>query len=280
MMQQQMVRKVPNDDHYANAIFKHPRQYAVNVRDLRSFICTDNKHKISIGEPGFPLSALPCGRRVLVGLNQTYQVGDHDFSTFSLIPTVILLNDIPEEVDGSWYRGKLMVSPKITATDPSSALRNAKEIANVLIEKYGTKENVPPVLILYTDGGPDHRTMFLSLKVAMISLQKYLNLNQILAVRTAPGHSYHNPAEKVNFVLKLGQYGIGCMHQRSSDIEFEENSHRCNGLGDARDLLNKDFQQNSILLKSSCKPCLDIISETFSRLRLKDQSFSIYKPCS
>ena len=105
-------------------------------------------------------------------------MGDHDFSTVFLILTVILLNDIPEEVDGSWYRGNLMVSLKITATDPSSALRNAKEIANVLIEKYGTKENVPPVLILYTDGGPEHRTTFLSVKIAMISLQKYLNLDQ------------------------------------------------------------------------------------------------------
>ena len=114
----------------------------------------------------------------------------------------------------------------------------------------------------------------------MISLQRYLNLNQILAVRTAPGHSYRNPAEKVNCVLNLGLYGIGCMRQRSSDIEFEENLHRCSGLGDMRDLLNKDFQRNSILLKSSCKPCLDIISETFSCLILKEQSFSIYEPCS
>ena len=140
--------------------------------------------------------------------------------------------------------------PKITATDPSSALRNAKEIASVLIEKYGTKENVPPVLILYTDGGLEHRTVFLSVKIAMISLQKYLNLDQILAVRTAPGHSYCNPAEKVNCILNLGLYGIGCMRQKSSDIEFEENLHRCNGLGDVRDLLNKDFQRNSVLLKS------------------------------
>ena len=107
-MQQRMVRKVQDNYHYANAIFKYARQYAVNVGDLRSFIFSDDKHKISVGEPGFPLSALPRRRRVLVGLNQTYQVGDHDFSTVSLIPTVILLNDIPEKVDGSWYRGNTL----------------------------------------------------------------------------------------------------------------------------------------------------------------------------
>ena len=57
-----------------------------------------------------------------------------------------------------------MVFLKISATDPSSALRNAKEIVNILIEQYGSKENVPPVLILYTDREPEHCTTFLSIK--------------------------------------------------------------------------------------------------------------------
>ena len=38
MMQQGMVRKAHNDDHYANALFKYARQYAVNIRDLNNSI--------------------------------------------------------------------------------------------------------------------------------------------------------------------------------------------------------------------------------------------------
>ena len=135
-----MVRESHDDDHYANAIYKYAWQYAIDIRELAYFICTD--------EPGFPLSVLPRVRRVLVGKNEVYQVGDHDFSTI-LIATVILLNTIPETVDGSLYQGKPMVSLKISPTDPSSALKNAKEIANVLIEQYGSKENIPysPYLI-------------------------------------------------------------------------------------------------------------------------------------
>ena len=118
--------------------------------------------------------ALPRGRRVLVGNNESFQEDNHYFSTISLIPTVILVNDIPERVDESWYREKACVG------DPSTALQNATEVANFLIEKFDTKEAVPPVLILYTDGGPEHRTTYLSVKIAMICLQKYLDLDQVL----------------------------------------------------------------------------------------------------
>ena len=42
---------------------------------------------------------------------------------------------------------------------------NRTEIASVLVEKYGSKEAAPPVLILsYTDVGHKHQTTFLSIK--------------------------------------------------------------------------------------------------------------------
>ena len=115
MLQQRMIRKYHDDDHYLNAIFKYARGYAVSIRDTRSFVCTDEKHKIFMGEPNFLLAALPRGRRVLVGNNESFEVGYHDFSTISFIPTVILVNDIPERVDKSWYRGKACVGIKISA---------------------------------------------------------------------------------------------------------------------------------------------------------------------
>ena len=138
-----------------------------------------------MGEPGCPMAALPRGRRVLVGNNQIFQVADHDFSNLSLIPTVILVNEIGESVDNSWNCGQPNVLVKITAICPSTALRNAREIADVLIKKYGSKEQDPPVLIVYTDGGPEHRSNFLSVKIALIALQRFLDLDQILAARTA-----------------------------------------------------------------------------------------------
>ena len=146
----------------------------------------------------------------------------------------------------------------MTATDQSSALFNATEIAKVLISKYGSKEAVPPILILYTDGGPEHHTTFLSVKIALICLQKFLSLDQVLAVCTAPGHSYHNPAEKINCVLNLGLYGIGCMRKHSTDPEFEQTLHNCSGLGDVRKLIEKNSERNTKLLKETSQPYPDI----------------------
>ena len=153
---------------------------------------------------------------MLVVNNESFQVLDPDFSTIFLILTVILVTNIPESAYKSWYCGI-----KITTTDSSTSLRNAVEITSVLTEKYGSKEAIPPVLIFYTDGDLEHQKIFLSVKIVLICLQKYLDLNQVLTVCTAPGLLYRNPAEKVNCLLNICHYGIGCMHLHSSDALFE-----------------------------------------------------------
>ena len=135
-----------------------------------AFIFTEAQHKILVGEPDTPLPALPRGKGVLVDAGEYFQVAD--YSLVSIMPTVILLNDIPEEIDGSWYKGKPLVGLKITAIDPSTAIRNAQEITNALTTFYGSKKNVSPVLVIYTDGEPERRSTCLSLKIAVAALQK------------------------------------------------------------------------------------------------------------
>ena len=61
-----MTRKAHNDVQYTRAVYKYAREYAVSFCDLASFVCTDNKHKILFGEPGFPVVALPWACWVLV----------------------------------------------------------------------------------------------------------------------------------------------------------------------------------------------------------------------
>ena len=67
MIQQHMARKAYVDAHYAGAVYKYVREYAVSIRDLASFICINNKSKILVIEPGFPVAALPRGCSVFVG---------------------------------------------------------------------------------------------------------------------------------------------------------------------------------------------------------------------
>ena len=106
MIQQCTTRKALNNVHYAGAVYKYPREYAVNICDLASFVCISNKHKILVGEPGFPVATLPLGHQVLVRKNEVSLVADLDFSNSSLIPTVTLINYISESVENSWYRGE------------------------------------------------------------------------------------------------------------------------------------------------------------------------------
>ena len=151
ILQQRMARKANDDVHYAGAVHKYARGYTVSVHDLVSFICTNNKHKILVGEPSFPVAVLPHGRWVLVEKNEMFQAADHDFSNLSLIPIIILINHISESVKDSWYQGEPNVLLKITAIIPSSVFRNAQEVADALIAKYGSINQIPPALIMYTD---------------------------------------------------------------------------------------------------------------------------------
>ena len=40
----------------------------------------------------------------------------------------------------------------------------------------------------------------------------------------------------------------------------------------------KNSECNTKRLKESCQPCISLIPETFSRLKLKDKQFEVYKP--
>lgn len=96
MVQKRLLRKLHPDEHYCAALFCYQREFAVKYRDYGNFICIDDKHKIKVGEPGLPVAAAERGKEVIVSLNETFVVADHDFTRFSLTPSVILHVDIPE----------------------------------------------------------------------------------------------------------------------------------------------------------------------------------------
>ncbi len=64
------------------------REYAVLFQDLATFVSLDDKHHIKVGEPNYPVGAAVRGRCVLVAPNQTFEVGDHDFTKFAVVPSV------------------------------------------------------------------------------------------------------------------------------------------------------------------------------------------------
>ena len=61
-------------------------------------------------------------------MNETFVVGDHDFTRFSLIPSVVVVVNIPESFEGSWYSGQVHVGFKDAVFKPSSPIRHATEL--------------------------------------------------------------------------------------------------------------------------------------------------------
>lgn len=107
MVQQRQLRHHHPDAHYAAASFRYMREYALTLRDVCSFISIDDKHKVKVGEPKCPVAAVERGKRVLVRDDEYLTISDHDFTKFSLIPSVIFIIDIPKEISDSWYSGML-----------------------------------------------------------------------------------------------------------------------------------------------------------------------------
>ena len=213
MIQARQFRKSHPDSHYAAAIFWYQREFAVRFKSYSNFICLDDKHRAKV-EPNFPVAAVERGRRVIVGLNSSMEVGDHDFTRFSVIPSVCFIVDIPDVVDESWYGGQVVVGVKDSAFEASSPIRHSTELCNIMTSK---SLDTKPILFLYTDGGPDHRLTFLSVQLSLIACFLRLDLDFLCVCRTAPFHSWRNPVERIMSVLNLGMQSIGLMRKEMDD---------------------------------------------------------------
>ena len=112
MVQTRQLRKSREDSHYVAALFRYQREMAIKFREYSAFICLDDKHRLFVGEPGYPVAAVERGKRVIVVCNRDFLVADHDFTRFSLVPSVSFFIDIPEEISESWFQGQVWVNLK------------------------------------------------------------------------------------------------------------------------------------------------------------------------
>ena len=158
----------------------------MKFRNITNLVFLDDKHRCKVGEPGFPVAAVERGKKVVVSKDSTFAVADHDFTKTGIIPSVIMISDIPESINGDFYAGKVHIGLKDPIFQPSSPLRHATELYNVLLDENLVNK---PVLCLYTDGGPDHRCTYAHVQLSYICLFIALDLDYFVAVRTPPQHS-------------------------------------------------------------------------------------------
>lgn len=92
---------------------------------------------------GFPVGAAVKTRRVVVESDAVLVKADHDFSRFSLIPSVNLKVDIPATAEESFYQGDTMVTIKCAITQQSSAARHVAEAAFAIPNPSALSHSLP-----------------------------------------------------------------------------------------------------------------------------------------
>src|ERR1044072_205130 len=108
-------------------------------------------------------------RKSLVHQETLLSAGDYDFTKLSLTLSVIFFINIPKTISDSFYDGNVYVSYKNTIFQPSNALRHSTEFLQAIQSNY-FNQSIPPILCLYTDGGPNHRCTFGSVQISLIAL--------------------------------------------------------------------------------------------------------------
>ena len=221
------------------------------------------------------MAAAERGRRVLVRAGTTFEVGDHDFTKFSIVPSVVLVTDIPDSIQESWYRGQVLVGFKDAAFEPSSPMRHATELVSILSSNTDFHKSI---LFLYSDGGPDHRVTYVSVQVSLIALFLTLDLDFLCAARTAPSHSWRNPVERVMSTLNLGLQCIGLMREKG-DSDFEAEVAKCSSLVALRDAAERllNFRSSALDSIAHVKSLLTMLLE---RLELKSKKFLPFASCT
>lgn len=112
MVQARQFHKFHPDSHYASALYRYLRCFAIKYASFASFFSLDDKHYCKVGEPGHPVAAVERGKQVIVARDKKFSVSDHDFTKFSLIPTVALQVDIPTSIDDTFHCGQVHIGLK------------------------------------------------------------------------------------------------------------------------------------------------------------------------
>lgn len=160
-----------------------------------------------------------------------------------------------------------MIMLKDSVFEPSSPLRHSTELAAIIEQRAPEK----PVLFVYSDGGPDHRITYLSVK---LSLFVKLDLDYLCAARTAPYHSYRNPVERIMSIVNIGLQAVALAREKMPE-DMEAEAAKCNSMKALRAVAGRNKEFCGVAL-DSLSPVKVLLSKLMMRLELKQQKFSLF----
>lgn len=272
-VQTRLARIGHEDAHYVATIWKYMKEFAVCYRDKLLLCCLDDKAIIPVGEPDTPITTnVRSHNRVLSHTDVQIVATDHDFHLAGLVPSVTLVIDIPDSAKESFFTGKIFVRTKDKIFQPSSPYRHASELIDIVRSKYSDDgiSGAKPILAMYTDGGPDHRVTYETVKLSLVALFMELNMDMVIALRTAPQNSWCNPAERCMSILNLALQHCSLKREKMEEA-FENKMKNKQGITAVR---NQAEMQNGFkeAFLQSTHDVIDSVNKRFGRMKLKNET--------
>ena len=266
------------DAGYVATSFRYLKEFCVSNRENVTFVCLDDKAIVPVGEPGIPISTGVRGHnKVLTPSDGPKLVcTDHDFHIAGLVPSVTFVSRIPRHSNDTFFDGNIYVTTKDKIFQPSSPYRHASELTKILREHYSDDDIdlKTPILCLMTDGGPDHRVTFETVKLSLVQLFIQLDLDMLIALRTAPNHSWMNPAERCMSILNLALQHVA-LARKEMNSTYENAVKHKSTLSAVRNLANikTGFRE---AFAESVGSVIELVNSRFKRMKLKNENLEVY----
>ena len=122
--------------------------------------------------------------------------------------------------------------------------------------------------------GPDHRLTYLSVQLSLIAIFLELDPDFLCAARTAPCHSWRNPAERMMSIVNLGLRCVGMMRGKMAD-EHEASISHCNNMSQLRQAAEKKPDVTQAIL-DSIEPVKILLADIPERLELHGEKFQVF----
>jgi hypothetical protein len=108
-IQKRQLRVAHQDQHFCAALYKYVKCKAIELGKYGSFVCSDDKAKVPVGNPGLPISTGVRGKKTITPTSSEMLAGDHDMHSTSLTPSVYLVCDVPDTTERSFVSGNVHV---------------------------------------------------------------------------------------------------------------------------------------------------------------------------
>jgi hypothetical protein len=201
-IQTRTSRKEHPDQHWVNASTGYYLDWSIELKKKGveiMFVGQDDKAKIPVGhDVAVSTGVRKKGRAILaVESEGRLKAADHDFTFANIVASVTLYCNIPDSLSGSFFgggeegTGEIEVVCRDAVFDGSDVFKHTGQ----LWQSIQDRPSKPAVVLIQTDGGPDHCLKFLRSQLALIALFKIGNFDHVVAIRGAPGGSALNKCE-------------------------------------------------------------------------------------